>query len=93
MIKPLSNQVLIEQVKEEDKISGGIVLPETAEKEESKKAKVISLGKITDEKGNEIKAEVKAGDIIIHDAFGHDIKEGDKEYQIISYKDILAIIK
>ena len=93
MIIPLSNQVLIESIVDEEKSKSGIVLPDTTDKEESKKAKVLALGKIVDDENKEIKPEIKKGDIVIHDGFAREIKEGEKEYQIISYKDILAIIK
>jgi chaperonin GroES len=93
MIKPLANQVLIEPISEKEKTKSGIVLPDTAEKEESKKAKVLALGKIINQDGKEIKAEVKKGDVIVHDGFGREISEDKKEYQIIKYEDILAVIK
>jgi chaperonin GroES len=93
MIKPLSNQVLIEKIDENQKTKSGIVLPETVDKEESKKAKIIALGKIINDQGKELRPEVKKGDIIIHDGFGREISEGKKEYQLIKYEDILAVIK
>lgn len=93
MIEPLTNYLLVEKVKEEEKTASGIVLPETSEKEDSKKAKVVALGKIVDKHGKEVKPHVKKGDIIIHDAFARDIVEDDKEYQLIKYDDIMAIVK
>jgi len=93
MIKPLTNHLIIEPIKEEEKTKGGIVLPDTAEKEDPKKGKVISLGRFVDKDGNDAKPEVAKGDIVIHDAFAREIKEGNKEYQIIKYEDIMAIVK
>ena len=92
MIKPLTNQVLIEPIVDEEKSKSGIVLPETREKEESKKAKVVALGKVVNDQNKEVKPEVKKGDVIIHDGFGREIKEDEKEYQLIKYEDILAKI-
>ena len=93
MLKPMLGHLIIEPIKEEEKTKGGIVLPDTAEKEDPKKAKVIALGSFKDKRGNDAKSEVKKGDIIIHDAFAREVEEGNKEYQIIKYEDILAIVK
>jgi len=93
MLQPLMGYLLIEPIKEEEKTKSGIVLPDTAEKGDPKKGKIIALGSFKDKKGNDAKAEVKKGDIIIHDAFAREVKEGNKEYQIIKYEDVLAVIK
>ena len=92
MIKPLTNQVLIEPITEEEKTKGGIVLPDTAEKEESKKAKIVALGAVVIN-GKKMIPEVKKGDLVIHDGFGRELKEKGKKYQLIKYEDILAVIK
>ena len=93
MLNLMTGYLLIEPMKEEEKTKSGIVLPDTAEKEDPKKGKIIALGSFKDKKGNDAKAEVKKGDVVIHDAFARDVKDGDKEYQIIKYEDILAIVK
>ena len=92
MLKPLTNHVVIEPLKEETKTKAGIVIPETAEKEEPKKGRVVAIGKII-QKGEEIKPGFKIGDVIIHDAYASTIKDEKKEYLIIKYSDILAVIK
>jgi len=43
-IKPLSDHILIEPIKEEEKTKTGILLPETAEKEKPEQGKVIAVG-------------------------------------------------
>ena len=43
-IKPLSDHILIEPVKEEEKTKAGIFLPDTANKEKSEEGKVIATG-------------------------------------------------
>ena len=42
-IKPLSDHILIEPIKEEEKTKAGIFLPETANKEKSEEGKVVDL--------------------------------------------------
>lgn len=94
-IKPLSDHILIEPIKEEEKTRGGIFLPETAEKEKSEQGKVIAVGsgKKTND-GKIIPLSVKAGDIVLFTKYGpNEIKVDNKEYLIAREDDILAIIE
>ncbi|MBI2068521.1 MAG: co-chaperone GroES [Candidatus Yanofskybacteria bacterium] len=93
-IKPLSGHILLEPLREEKK-KGGIILPETAEKERSEKGKVIAVGAgRPDKDGKKVLMEVKKGDIVIFTKYGpNEVKVGDKEYLIAKEDDILAILK
>lgn len=42
-IKPLSDRILVVRINEEDKTSGGIIIPDTA-KEKPQEGKVVSAG-------------------------------------------------
>ena len=93
-IKPLSDHILIEPIKEEEKTKTGIFLPETANKEKSETGNVIAIGpgKKTDD-GKIIPLSVKPGDKVLFSKYGpNEIKVGDKEYLIATESDILAII-
>jgi len=94
-IKPLSDHILIEPIKEEEKTKAGIFLPETALKEKSEQGKVIAVGpgKKTDE-GKIIHLSVKPGDKVLFQKYGpSEIKVDGKEYLIAKEEDILAIIE
>ena len=94
-IKPLSDHIVIEPLKLEEKTESGILLPETAEKERPEQGKVIAVGpgKRT-EKGDRIPPEVKAGDRVLFTKYGpNEIKVEDKEYLIAREEDILAILE
>jgi len=94
-IKPLSDHILIEPVKEEEKTKSGIFLPDTASKERSEEGKVIAVGpgKRNDE-GKIIPMFVKPGDRVLFTKYGpNEIKIENKEYLIASESDILAIIE
>ena len=43
-IQPLSDHVLIEPMKQEEKTKSGILLPETAEKERPEQGKILAVG-------------------------------------------------
>lgn len=93
-IKPLAGHVLIEPLREEKK-KGGIILPDTVEKERSEKGKVVAVGQgKTDKDGKKVAMEIKKGDVVIFTKYGpSEIKVGEKEYLIAKEEDILAIIE
>jgi len=94
-IKPLSNNVIIEQFKEEEKTKGGILLPQSAEKERPQQGKVVSVGPgRTNNQGKIIPMNVKKGDIVLFSKYSpQEIKVEDKEYLVLKEEDILAIIE
>ena len=94
-IKPISDHVLIEPIKGEEKSKGGILLPQTAEKERPEQGKVIAVGPgKKDETGKIIPLEVKPGDKVLFTKYGpNEIKVDDKEYLIAKEEDILAILE
>ena len=94
-IKPLSDHILIEPIKEEEKTKGGIFLPDTATKEKSEEGKVLAVGpgKKTDD-GKIIMMSVKPGDKVLFTKYGPaEIKVENKEYLIAKQEDILAIVE
>ncbi len=100
-IKPLGDRVLIEPLREEKK-KGGIILPDTVEKERPEKGRVVAVGPgKVDDNGKKIPMNVKKGDKVLFTKYGpSEIKVpagragGDeKEYLIAREEDILAIIE
>lgn len=94
-IKPLSDHILIEPIKEEEKTKGGILLPETAEKEKPEQGMIIAVGPgRTTSSGKIVPVGVKAGQKILFTKYGPaEIKVEDKEYLIAKEEDILAILE
>jgi len=93
--KPLSNHLFIEPISEEQKTKGGIVLPDTAEKERPIKGKVIAVGPgKLNEKGERVPMSVKVGNIVLFKKYGPDeIEIEDKKYLVGDEDDILAILE
>lgn len=94
-IKPLSDHILIEPIKAEDKTSTGIFLPQTSEKERPEQGMVIAVGdgKKTDD-GKIVPVSVRTGDKVLFTKYGpSEIKVDGKEYLIAKEDDILAIIR
>jgi len=94
-IKPLSDHILIEPIKGEEKTKSGILLPDTAEKERPEQGKVIATGPGRKTAAGKILAiEVKRGDKVLFTKYGPtEIKVEGKEYLIARQEDILAIIE
>ena len=94
-IKPLSDHILIEPIKEEEKTKTGILLPDTAEKERPEQGKVIAVGPgRKTSSGKIIPLDVKVGDRVLFTKCGpNEIKINDKEYLIAREEDILAILE
>lgn len=99
-LKPLSNHILIELLKDEEKeqkTKSGIVLPETAEKKKQSKGKVTAVGpgKLNDQ-GNRLPLSLKVGDIVLFkEPWSDDNKfeENDKVYFLVEEDDILGILE
>jgi len=93
-IRPLNDRVLVLRIEEEEKTSGGIIIPDTA-KEKPQEGKVVAVGpgKLDDE-GKRIALEVKKDDRVLFGKYaGTEIKIDGVEHLIMREDDILGIIE
>jgi len=93
-IRPLNDRVLVLRMSEEQKTSGGIIIPDTA-KEKPQEGKVIAVGAgRLNEKGERMPLEVKKNDRILFGKYsGNEIKLDGVEHLIMREDDILAILE
>ena len=93
-IKPLSDRVLVVRIEEEEKTSGGIIIPDTA-KEKPQEGKVVAAGPgKLDDNGKRIPIEVKKNDRVLFGKYaGTEIKIDGVEHLIMREDDILGIIE
>ncbi len=93
-IRPLHNRLIIQRLDEDEKTSGGIIIPDTA-KEKPQQGTVLEAGPgKRDDKGNLIAIEVKKGDRVLFSKYsGSDVTLGGDEHLIISEDDVLAILE
>jgi chaperonin GroES len=92
-LKPLNDRILIKPLKEDEKTSGGIFIPQTAE-EKSDKGEVVAVGpgKLL-KNGERAAMSVKPGDKVLFKKYSaEEIKMNKEEYLIVSEEDILAVI-
>ena len=93
-IRPLQDRVMIRRVKEEEKTSGGIIIPDTA-KEKPLEGEVVAVGngKILKD-GTLRKLDVKIGDRVLFGKYnGTDVKLDIGEHLVVREDEILAIVE
>ena len=93
-IKPLNDRVLVLRIEEEEKTSGGLIIPDTA-KEKPQEGKVIAVGpgKLDDD-GKRLPLDVKKNDRILFGKYaGNEIKIDGVEHLIMREDDILGVIE
>ena len=93
-IRPIDDRIVVQPLEEEEKTSGGIVLPDTA-KEKPQRGKVIAVGegKML-ENGKRVAPLVKKGDVVIYGKFsGNEVKIGTTEYVVLKESEILAKVE
>ena len=92
-LKPLSDRVVIEADAAEEKSSGGISLPDTAqEKPQQGTVVAVGPGKVSDS-GALIEMSVKEGDKILYGKYsGTEVNVAGTDYIIMRESDILAVM-
>lgn len=92
-IKPLSDRVVVKPAPPDEKVQGGIIIPDTA-KEKPQKGKIVAVGhgKVSDA-GEKIPMSVKVGDTVLYGKYsGTEVTIDNEDYLIVRESDILAII-
>ena len=91
--KPLHDRVVVRRVENDEKTSGGLIIPDSAQ-EKPAEGEVVSVGNgAIDEKGNRMPMDVKAGDRILFGKWsGTEVKINGEDMLIMKESDILAIV-
>jgi chaperonin GroES len=93
-IRPLYDRILVRRVKEEEKTSGGIIIPDTA-KEKPQEGKVVATGEgRRADDGKLMKLTVKKGDRILFGKYsGSEVTIEGTEHLIMREDDVLGILE
>ena len=93
-IRPLQDRVLVERIDQEEKSSGGIIIPDTAQ-EKPMEGKVMAVGKGTrNEEGKVYPLDVKKGDRILFGKWsGTEVKLDGKDVMVMKESDIMGVIE
>jgi chaperonin GroES len=93
-IRPLQDRILVKRVDEDEKTSGGIIIPDTA-KEKPQEARVVAVGngKLLDN-GDTQPLDTKKGDRILFSKYaGTEVDLDGEEHLIIREDDVLGILE
>ena len=92
MIKPLYDMVLVEKLDEDTQKIGGLFVPSGATTTYAK-GTVVAVGSGRIEFGHQFPPATTIGDVVLFNpARSSDIKDEDKNYLLISERDIAAIV-
>ena len=91
--RPLHDRVVVRRLAAEEKTSGGIIIPDTAQ-EKPMEGEVIAAGPgARDEKGTVVALAVKAGDRVLFGKWsGTEVKLDGEELLIMKESDLMGVI-
>jgi chaperonin GroES len=92
-VRPLHDRILVRRMPEEEKTSGGIIIPDTA-KEKPQRGEIVATGKgrVTED-GKTLPLEVRVGDRVLFGKYsGTELKLNGSEYLMMREEDILGVI-
>jgi chaperonin GroES len=92
-LRPLGDRVVIKPSKADEKTAGGIIIPDSANKDKPVVGKVVAVGpgKLTDD-GKRVPPDVKVNDEVFYSKYaGTDLKVNGEDLLIISESEILAV--
>lgn len=86
-IRPIGERLVLKAIKKEEKTSSGILMPDSAI-EKPEYAEVVAIAKEIEDKN------IKINDKVVYTKYkGTFIKDGDEEYILIDFEDILGVIE
>jgi chaperonin GroES len=92
--RPLHDRVVVRRLAAEEKTSGGIIIPDTAQ-EKPMEGEIVAAGPgARDEKGTIVALEVKAGDRVLFGKWsGTEVKLDGEELLIMKESDLMGVIE
>ena len=92
--RPLHDRVLVRRIEQDEKTSGGIIIPDTAQ-EKPTEGEVMAVGSgVRDENGELQPLDVKAGDrILLGKWSGTEVELDGDELLIMKESDIMGVLK
>ena len=92
--RPLHDRVLVRRIEQDEKTTGGIIIPDTAQ-EKPTEGEVLAVGSgVRDENGKLQPLDVKAGDRILFGKWsGTEVELDGEELLIMKESDIMGVLK
>ncbi len=93
-IRPLSDRIVVEPKEVELKSAGGIVIPDTADKDKPMQGTVLAIGNGKYIDGKLQPLQVKVGDQILFGKYsGTNVKLSDKEFLVMREEDVMGVLE
>ena len=94
-LQPLEDRIVVRPGESEETTASGLVIPDTA-KEKPQQGEVLAIGpgKRSEQTGELIPLDVKAGDTDVYSKYGGtEVKSAGEEYLLLSARDVLAVVE
>src|ERR1700722_18387784 len=92
-IRPLADRVVVEPRETESTTPGGIVIPDTADKDKPIQGTIVAVGTGKYVEGKIQPLQVKVGDCVLFGKYaGTNIKLDDSEYLVMREEDIMGVL-
>jgi len=90
-LKPLDDRIVVQPQEAEEKTTGGILLPQTAQqKPQQGKVVAVGPGKLGDH-GQRLALSVQVGDVVLFGKYaGSDVEVHGEEYKILRESELLG---
>ena len=93
-IRPLADRIVVEPMETESKTAGGIVIPDTADKDKPMRGTVVAIGSGRYIDGKIQPLQVKVGEEILFGKYaGTNVKLADKEWLVMREEDVMGVIE
>jgi len=92
--KPLHDRIAIKPMATEEKTTGGIIIPDTAQEKPMQGEVVAVGGGVRDQNGDIVPLEVKVGDLVMYDGKwgAKEIKIDGRDLVVMKESDVMGII-
>lgn len=92
-IRPLSDRIVVEPKETESKTAGGIVIPDTADKDKPMQGTVVAIGNGKYIDGKIQPLQVKVGEKILFGKYaGTNFKFEGKDFLVMREEDVVGVI-
>lgn len=93
-IRPLADRIVVEPKETESKSAGGIVIPDTADKDKPMEGTVVAIGTGKYIDGKVQPLQVKIGDKVLFGKYsGTNIKFSDKDFLVMREEDVMGVLE
>ncbi len=93
-IRPLGGRLVVEPEDLEAKTPGGILIPDTADKDKPMMGFVLAVGEGRYVDGQKRPLDVKVGEKVLFGKYaGTNVKFADKEYLVMNEDDVMGVVE